>query len=322
HRPNRAAGGAVNRGTIQLRAVVIAQLAIRNGAGARHRHLKNNLIISVKPQLVDAPKQVRKAGVEGVLTAPVHQLLALLAGYAVKVEVVAGALHLAGAGIGPPPTPKQRHARPQRLHRAFGNALAGRARARAVGHQLFGLRQVGQQLVVGGVAVRVGCPLGGDNQVLRQEGTGACVRAAMYGRSWSYVPGLLALPLLVAAPAHAQRYVEKLNRSVVAIRTDANTVFRPAGGTTPDGVAYTYSANDASVGDVDGDGEYEIILKWDPSNSKDNSQSGYTGNVYLDAYELDGTRLWRIDLGRNIRAGAHYTQFMVYDLDSDGKAEV
>ncbi|MVN78672.1 T9SS type A sorting domain-containing protein [Hymenobacter sp. HMF4947] len=97
---------------------------------------------------------------------------------------------------------------------------------------------------------------------------------------------------------------------------------QPAGGTTPDGVAYTYSANDCSVGDLDGDGQYEIILKWDPSNSKDNSQSGYTGNVYLDAYKLNGTRLWRIDLGRNIRAGAHYTQFMVYDLDSDGKAEV
>jgi rhamnogalacturonan endolyase len=96
----------------------------------------------------------------------------------------------------------------------------------------------------------------------------------------------------------------------------------PAGGTTPDGVAYTYSANDASVGDVDGDGQYEIILKWDPSNSKDNSQSGYTGDVYVDAYKLNGTRLWRIDLGRNIRAGAHYTQFQVYDYDGDGKAEV
>jgi len=96
----------------------------------------------------------------------------------------------------------------------------------------------------------------------------------------------------------------------------------PAGGTTPSGEAYTYTANDCSVGDLDGDGQYEIVLKWDPTNAKDNSQAGYTGNVYLDAYRLNGTRLWRIDLGKNIRAGAHYTQFMVYDLDGDGKAEV
>jgi hypothetical protein len=96
----------------------------------------------------------------------------------------------------------------------------------------------------------------------------------------------------------------------------------PAGGTTPAGEAYTYTANDLSVGDLDGDGELEYVLKWDPTNAKDNSQSGYTGNVFLDAYELNGTRLWRIDLGRNIRAGAHYTQFQVYDFDGDGKAEV
>jgi len=96
----------------------------------------------------------------------------------------------------------------------------------------------------------------------------------------------------------------------------------PAAGTTPAGEAYTYSPNDCSVGDLDGDGAYEIIVKWDPSNSKDNSQSGYTGNVYLDAYKINGARLWRIDLGRNIRAGAHYTQFLVYDFDGDGKAEV
>lgn len=96
----------------------------------------------------------------------------------------------------------------------------------------------------------------------------------------------------------------------------------PVGGTTPDGVAYTYNANDASGADLDGDGEYEIILKWDPSNAKDNSQSGYTGNVFIDAYKMNGARLWRIDLGKNIRAGAHYTQFMVYDFDSDGKAEM
>lgn len=96
----------------------------------------------------------------------------------------------------------------------------------------------------------------------------------------------------------------------------------PAEGTSPDSAAYTYSPNDCSVGDLDGDGELEIVLKWDPSNSKDNSQNGYTGNVFLDAYKLDGTYLWRIDLGINIRAGAHYTQFMVFDFDGDGKAEV
>ncbi|WP_112225578.1 rhamnogalacturonan lyase [Lentzea atacamensis] len=83
-----------------------------------------------------------------------------------------------------------------------------------------------------------------------------------------------------------------------------------------------YVANDASVGDLDGDGEWEIVLKWDPADAKDNAQKGRTGNVYLDAYKLNGTRLWRIDLGRNIRAGAHYTQFQVFDYDGDGKAEI
>ncbi len=88
------------------------------------------------------------------------------------------------------------------------------------------------------------------------------------------------------------------------------------------GKEYTYNANDASIGDVDGDGEYEIILKWDPSNSRDNSQDGLTGTTFIDCYKLDGTQLWRIDLGINIRSGAHYTQFMVYDLDGDGCAEI
>lgn len=97
---------------------------------------------------------------------------------------------------------------------------------------------------------------------------------------------------------------------------------KPKGGKTPDGVRYSYTANDSSVGDLDGDGEYEIVLKWNPTNAKDNSHNGYTGKVYIDAYKLDGTQLWRIDLGKNIRAGAHYTQFIVYDLDGDGKAEI
>ncbi|MER8039226.1 rhamnogalacturonan lyase [Streptomyces hydrogenans] len=96
----------------------------------------------------------------------------------------------------------------------------------------------------------------------------------------------------------------------------------PAGGTTPDGVAYTYEANDASTGDLDGDGRLDLVLKWQPTNAKDNSQSGYTGNTIVDGIRLDGTRLWRVDLGRNIRSGAHYTQFQVYDYDGDGRAEV
>lgn len=96
----------------------------------------------------------------------------------------------------------------------------------------------------------------------------------------------------------------------------------PAGGTSPDGTEYTYTANDASVADLDGDGELDIVLKWDPTNSKDNAFAGYTGPTLLDGYKLDGTHLWRINLGNNIRSGAHYTQFMVFDFDGDGKAEI
>jgi rhamnogalacturonan endolyase len=82
-----------------------------------------------------------------------------------------------------------------------------------------------------------------------------------------------------------------------------------------------YIPNDASVADLDGDGEYEIVLKQEQT-PRDNSQAGATGETLLEAYEFDGTLLWRINLGRNIREGAHYTQFMVYDLDGDGRAEV
>ena len=88
------------------------------------------------------------------------------------------------------------------------------------------------------------------------------------------------------------------------------------------GSDYTYEANDASVGDLDGDGDLDIVLKWQPTNAKDNSQSGTTGNTIVDGYTLQGQRLWRIDLGRNIRSGAHYTQFQVFDYDGDGKSEV
>src|SRR5215510_6298728 len=86
---------------------------------------------------------------------------------------------------------------------------------------------------------------------------------------------------------------------------------------TPDG----YSPNDASVGDLDGDGEYELVLH-QAGRGRDNSQAGMTDQPILEAYKLDGRLLWRINLGKNIREGAHYTQFIVYDLDGDGRAEV
>ena len=108
---------------------------------------------------------------------------------------------------------------------------------------------------------------------------------------------------------------------------------------------YSYTANDATVADVDGDGQYEIILKWEPTNAHDNSHDGYTGPTLLDCYKLfpndtvgsqienrkseienrksvNSQLLWRIDLGRNIRSGAHYTPFIVYDFDGDGRAEL
>ncbi|MCM1075734.1 MAG: LamG domain-containing protein [Bacteroides sp.] len=109
---------------------------------------------------------------------------------------------------------------------------------------------------------------------------------------------------------------------------------RPEGGRVPAGAAsdssgnsyemrdYTYTPDDVSVADVDGDGEWELIVKWFPTNAADNSHQRYTGNTIIDCYKLDGTQIWRIDLGINIRSGNHYTQFMVYDFDGDGKAEL
>ena len=102
---------------------------------------------------------------------------------------------------------------------------------------------------------------------------------------------------------------------------------RPDGGTFHDS-EYTYSPNDCSVADVDGDGNYEIVVKWEPSNPADNSQGGFTGPTIFDCYkilEADGKmtaqKLWRIDMGHNIRSGPHYVPFLFYDFDGDGKAE-
>ncbi|NMA84491.1 MAG: S-layer protein, partial [Epulopiscium sp.] len=96
---------------------------------------------------------------------------------------------------------------------------------------------------------------------------------------------------------------------------------KPDNGINILGEEYTYSVNDCSVGDLDGDGEYEIIVKWYPSNAIDSSLSGFTGPTIFDAYKLDGTPLWRINMGLNLTSGAHYHQFLVFDFDGDGKSE-
>lgn len=97
---------------------------------------------------------------------------------------------------------------------------------------------------------------------------------------------------------------------------------RPAQGYTPSGQPYTYEPSDCAIADVDGDGQYELLLKWRPSNHKDNGTNGFTGFVLIDCYKLSGEKLWRIDLGPNIRSGEHYTQIVFYDLNGDGKAEM
>ena len=149
-------------------------------------------------------------------------------------------------------------------------------------------------------------------------------------------------------PSNCYRIVAKINDAAIDTSATINTwgnVFkriklqRPEGGcfvekskiTGADSIApYSYYPHDCSVADLDGDGEYEIVVKWNPTNAKDNSSNGYTGACILDAYKIDfnatddvtAQRLWRINLGKNIRSGSHYTQFLVYDFDGDGKAEM
>lgn len=112
-----------------------------------------------------------------------------------------------------------------------------------------------------------------------------------------------------------------LPENYIEIKIDAPA---PGSVTLSDGTVeqYSYVANDAGTADLDGDGEYEIIIKWDPTNSRDSAHLGNTGNTMFDAYKLDGTKLWRIDLGKNVRSGAHDTQFIAADFNGDGKGEV
>lgn len=111
--------------------------------------------------------------------------------------------------------------------------------------------------------------------------------------------------------------------SMVSAKTWANQTMTIPTRTPIDtrGLNATYTPNDASYCDMDGDGEYEIILKWDPSNSKDAASDGTTSDTYFDCYKMDGTMLWRINQGPNIRSGAHTTPFIAWDLNGDGFGE-
>ena len=123
------------------------------------------------------------------------------------------------------------------------------------------------------------------------------------------------------APADATYTVRAVIGGAEQADSDAAATWPQSYLTIPLDAPEGYTAGDASAGDLDGDGEYELVVKWE-NTPRDNSQAGVTGTTKLDGYDLDGTRLWRIELGRNIREGAHYTQFVVYDLDGDGKSEV
>ncbi len=95
---------------------------------------------------------------------------------------------------------------------------------------------------------------------------------------------------------------------------------RPAGDTALNGTPYTYYPSDMGVADADGDGKMELLVKWQPTLVTTN-MTGYTGKLIFGCYRMDGTELWRINLGNNVRAGEHINQFLFYDMDGDGKAE-
>lgn len=107
------------------------------------------------------------------------------------------------------------------------------------------------------------------------------------------------------------------------LKPDDETIYDPSG---TELATYSFFPVDCSTGDVDGDGEYEIIVKWTSSEHDVGSPGdpAYSGTVHLAAYKLDGTKLWKNDiaLGKNVYSSAHTVQFLVYDFDGDGKSEV
>jgi rhamnogalacturonan endolyase len=87
-----------------------------------------------------------------------------------------------------------------------------------------------------------------------------------------------------------------------------------------------YDFQKVGIGDLDGDGAYEYVIKQPNFNTDPYQRPGYwkrSPTTYkLEAYRLDGTMMWRYDMGWAIEAGIWYSPWIVYDVDGDGKAEV
>ncbi|VTR97318.1 rhamnogalacturonan lyase [Tuwongella immobilis] len=157
-----------------------------------------------------------------------------------------------------------------------------------------------------------------DRQIGSQPPTPLCSKPLSHATFWQDSPPDFAQPITytLRAAAHANPQVPPLAKVTIPAQLPIQSYLR-----VPIQVPASHTPNDGSVGDLDGDGQLEIVLKSE-QRPRDNSQPGDTGETLLDAYRLDGTQLWRIHLGPNIREGAHYTQFLVYDFDGDGRAEV
>ena len=86
-------------------------------------------------------------------------------------------------------------------------------------------------------------------------------------------------------------------------------------------VTSQYMINDISLGDVDGDGVVEFMVKRNYTGDILNA-SNTTKFHHYECYKLNGTRLWWIDLGPNLMAGPDEQWDLVsFDWDMDGKAE-
>lgn len=112
---------------------------------------------------------------------------------------------------------------------------------------------------------------------------------------------------------------------ITLTKPESETIISPSGETVG---KFNFSPADCSTGDLDGDGEYEIIIKWTSSEhdvgSPGDGINSLSGTVRFAAYKLDGTKLWQndINLGKNVYSSAHTVQFLVYDFNGDGKAEM